>query len=188
MCQYGGVVHMYVHGAHMCVPTKCVEFYCSIYCHCVIKPKEEDNRIKQEQITMYRGNLSQDKYETQQLLADIHFESVIIEINPDTADLYNIESWQYSFSRIQYQRSVIKWLLREYGNVEVRYEILDIQIGEERYTHGHLRDLRHSNRDIADIYQDNAWYPPQVAEYSYGCLIGYRRMLHGIQITNRESE
>jgi hypothetical protein len=137
---------------------------------------------------MYWGNLSKDEYGTQQFLADLRFESVIVEIDPDTNDLYNIRSNQCGFSCIQYQRSTINWLLREYGNVEVRYKTLDIQIGEERYAHGHLRDLRDSNRDIACIYHDNAWYPPQVAEYSYNCLIGHRCMLHSFQIPNRDSE
>ena len=71
---------------------------------------------------MYRGNLSKDEYGTQQSLADLRFESVPVEIEPDTNDLYNINSNHYGLSRIQYQRNVIDWLLREYGNVEVRYE------------------------------------------------------------------
>ena len=62
---------------------------------------------------MYQGNLSEDEYGTQQFLADLRFESVTVEIDPDTNDLYNIESNHYGFSRIQYQCSVIDWLLRE---------------------------------------------------------------------------
>ena len=71
---------------------------------------------------MYQGNLSKDEYGTQQFLADLRFESVTVEIDPDTNDLYNIRSNHYGFSCIQYQLSVIDWLLREYGNVEVWYE------------------------------------------------------------------
>ena len=139
---------------------------------------------------MYQGVLSKDEYGTQQFLADLRFESVTVEIDPDTKNLYNIDSNTYGFSRIWYPRSVIDWLLREYGNVEVRYETLDTQIEEERYAHGHLRDLRDGNMDILCIYHDDAWYPPQVAEYSYDCLIGFRHMLHGFQIDehNRRGE
>ena len=121
---------------------------------------------------MYWGNLSKDEFRTQQILADLRFESVTVQTDPDTNDLYDIESNHYGLSCIQYQHNVINWLLREYGNVEVRYETLDIQIGEERYAHSHLRDLQDRNRDIACIYHDDAWYPTQVAEYSYNCLIG----------------
>ena len=39
---------------------------------------------------MYRGNLSEDEYGTQRFLADLLFESVIVEIDPDTNDLYSI--------------------------------------------------------------------------------------------------
>ena len=80
---------------------------------------------------MYWGNLSKDEYGygAQQFLADLRFESVTVEIEPDTNDLYKIISNHYGFSRIQYQSSVIDWILREYGNVEVRYKTLDIQIG-----------------------------------------------------------
>ena len=35
----------------------------------------------------YRGNLSEDEYGTQRFLADLHFESVTVEIDPDTNDL-----------------------------------------------------------------------------------------------------
>ena len=166
----------------MCVPTKCVALYCSVYWQCLFKTKEEDNMIQQEEINMYRGNLSKDEYGTQKFLADLRFESGTAEIDPDTNDLYTIRSNHYGFSHIQYQHSVIDWLLREYGNVEVRYKTLDIQIGEERYAHDHLRDLQDSNRDIACIYHDDAWYPPQLAEYRYECKIGYRHVLHGFQI------
>ena len=87
---------------------------------------------------MYRGNLSEDEYGTQRFLVDLCLKSVTVEIDPDTNDLSNIRSNHYGLSRIQYQRNVINWLLREYGDVEVWYETLDIQIGEERYAHGHL--------------------------------------------------
>ena len=107
---------------------------------------------------MYWGNLSKDEYGTQRFLADLHFESDTVEIDPDTNDLYNIRSNYYGFSCIQYQRSIIDWLLREYGNIEVMYE----QIREERYTRGHLKDLQDGNMDILCIYHDDAWYPPQV--------------------------
>ena len=110
------------------------------------------------------------------------FESVTVQIDPDKNDLYDIESNHYGLPCIQYQRNVVNWLLREYGNVEVQYETLDIRIGEERYAHGHLRDLQESNRDIACIYHDNAWYLLQLAEYSYECKIGCRNMLHSFQI------
>ena len=86
---------------------------------------------------MYRGNFSKDDYGTQRFLADLRFESVTVEIDPDTNDLYKIRSNHYGFSRIQYQCIIIDWLLREYCNVEVRYK----QIGEECYAHGHLKDL-----------------------------------------------
>ena len=109
---------------------------------------------------MYQGNLSEDEYGTQRFLADLRFESVTVEIDSDKIYLYNIESNHYGFSCIQYQRNVIDWLLREYGNVEVRYETLDVQIGEERYAHSHLRDLQDGNMDILCIYHDKFWYPP----------------------------
>ena len=131
---------------------------------------------------MYWGNLSEDEYGTQQFLADLRLESVTVAIDPDTNYLYNIESNHYGFSRIQYQRSVINWILREYGNIEVQYETLDIQIGEELYAHCHLRDLWDRNMDILCIYHDDAWYPPQVSEYSYDWLICFRHVLHGFQI------
>ena len=70
-----------------------------------MKTIEEDNRIQQEEISMYWCNLSKDKYGIQQFLTDPHFDSVTVQIDPDTADLYNIESGHYSFSRIQYQQS-----------------------------------------------------------------------------------
>ena len=69
---------------------------------------------------MHQGNLSEDEYGTQRFLADLRFESVTVEIDIDTNDLYNIESNHHGFSCIQYQCSVIDWPLREYGNVEVR--------------------------------------------------------------------
>ena len=69
---------------------------------------------------MYWGNLSKDEYGNQQFLEDLSFESVTIEINPDKNYLYNIRSNHYGFYCIQYQLSIINWLLREYGNIEVR--------------------------------------------------------------------
>ena len=46
----------------------------------------------------------------------------------------------------------------------------------------HLKDLQDRNRDIAFIYHNNAWYPPQVAEYPYNCLICFRHALHDFRI------
>ena len=74
----------------------------------------------------HQGNLSEDEYGNQRFLADLRFESVTVEIDIDTNDLHNFESNHYVFSRIQYQCSVIDWLLREYGNIEVRNKILEI--------------------------------------------------------------
>ena len=62
---------------------------------------------------MFWGNLSEDDYGTQRFLADLSFKSVTVEVNPNTNDLY---------LHIQYQCSIIDWLLREYGNVEVSYD------------------------------------------------------------------
>ena len=92
-------------------------------------------------LNMYQGNLSKDEYGTQRFLADLSFKSVTVEINPNTNNLYYNRSNQYGFSCIQYQRSVIDWLLRENGNAEVRYKTLDIQIREERYTHTAILEI-----------------------------------------------
>ena len=51
-------------------------------------------------LNMYWGNLSEDEYGTQLFLADLRFESVTVEIELDTNDLYNIRSNHYGSSRI----------------------------------------------------------------------------------------